>query len=118
MSAREFDILSRLIGFDVSIDELTTLMSELPIDIPDQVVLTSEKLYKVLARFLSDELTSREVARWAEMVETRDGVAMEEPVTSIVFELANPDIHNALDAHAAKHFIAELKIADSGWRTD
>jgi hypothetical protein len=76
------------------------------------VILTRTHLKELLGNFIAGHLTVADIEAWAETVEGRDDIGLEEEheelLKSIVFELATQAIGRPLTPTLAQLFIDEL----------
>jgi hypothetical protein len=94
------DILASLIRFDRPIAELEALVAGLDWDAEPAATLRRKDIADVIGRFLTGGLEAGVVARWAELIESREDIAFEprhEPaVADAIYDLANPDVQGEL----------------------
>jgi hypothetical protein len=94
-------LLQRLVRYELPIEDTIAMLRAYGWDADDElVVLTSGDALQILDRYLGGELTSKQVAYWAELLEMRDDVGFEERQSAelrrLIFVLANPEINEAL----------------------
>ena len=88
-------------------------LAEFPWDIEAALVtLTARDVVSILERYLSGEITAKDVEDWAETLEVRDDVEFDEIPNEQVLEavhfLANPYLHGDLTEAVAREWIARL----------
>jgi hypothetical protein len=93
-------ILSSLLHFDRSLDELEAAVADLDDDGEPVAILTRKDIATVARRYLAGLLEAGEVERWANLIEGRADIEFEprhEPaVADAIFDLANPDLQGEL----------------------
>jgi hypothetical protein len=106
------DILSSLIRFDKPIAELEALVAELDWDATPAASLRRTDIAAVIERYLGGQIDPGDVARWANLIESREDIAFEqrhEPaVADAIFDLANPDLQGEL-AEISADILASLQ---------
>ena len=88
-------------------------LAEFPWDIDAPLVtLTARDVAIILQRYVSGEITAREVEYWADLLEVRDDVEFDEipneQVQEAVHFMANPLLHGDLTEAAAREWITRL----------
>lgn len=77
------------------------------------VVMTRKDAESILGRYIDDELTQVDVAKWADAIEAREDIAFEASAKSLlgalVFELANPEISPRLTIERAEDWVRRLR---------
>ncbi len=77
------------------------------------VVMTRKDAESILGRYIDDELTQLDVAKWADAIEAREDIAFEASAKSLlgalVFELANPEISPRLTIERAEDWVRRLR---------
>lgn len=90
------DLLKTIISFEAPADlpGLKASLAEYEWDSEELVQLTKQDIISILNRFLSSELSAKQVEDWADAIDMRDDVAFgdsgDEDTIYIVSELANP----------------------------
>jgi hypothetical protein len=107
------ELLSDLLEASRPMDELGRELKALVWDSDDElVVLTPDHLKSVLVRYVGGQLSGDYVSAWAEAIEGRDDIGIEETsrekLSSMIFELANQRINRRLSPILASRFIQEL----------
>jgi hypothetical protein len=103
---RRVERLDALIKLNEPLAAIEADVSQLPWD--DQsssVVLTKEDVRSVLERYMSTALSPREVEQWANLLEGREDVTMEQSVRDVIYQLANPILEGELSPIAARSLI-------------
>jgi hypothetical protein len=107
-------VLNSLLAFDQPAASIAGKLSRFAWDADSPVVtLTSTHAEAVLQRFVRSTLSKEDVERWANLLESREDVALaleqEAVLRLLVFELANPKITRALTREVAAEWIRELR---------
>jgi hypothetical protein len=104
--SRRKEVLETLVDFTKPIDVLETDISQIPWDAPMSLItLTKDHVRRVLERYTSKALSPREVEQWANLLEVREDIAMEESVRDVVCRLANPILEGDLSEMEAQSLI-------------
>ena len=61
------------------------------------LVLTPEHVLSVMDRFLSGQLTAKQVEDWADALELREDVELADSLAGVIFYLANPSINGEIN---------------------
>jgi hypothetical protein len=76
------------------------------------VTLSVADVDSILRRYTAGALSEDDLARWAEIIEGRDDIALDpvhqEALAMVVFTLANPDMNTKMTSEAAKALIQWL----------
>ncbi len=103
------EILKSLIKFNQNIDLIADNLSKFDWDSEPQFFLTTEDIYNVLKRHLEGSVSIEDIEKWANLIEMRDDIVLEEGreelLKEIIFYLANSEINYNL----TKNFIEKLK---------
>jgi hypothetical protein len=74
--------------------------------------LTGANVISILDRYLSGDLTSQQVADWADLVECREDIELPEAgavsISDAVFHLANPNLRGELTLQVAERMRSAL----------
>ena len=89
-------------------------IQEFPWDCDDELYfLTKADLLSVFSRFLSGELNSEELEKWADFLECRDDLGyeleFEDELREIIFLLANPIINYKIDDKLIKELTDKVR---------
>ncbi|WP_189375993.1 hypothetical protein [Thermomonas carbonis] len=79
------------------------------------ITLEPVHAFAVLIRFLAGELSVTDVEDWANAIECREDIGLDQEslMASVVFELANPLITRPLTRQSATDLVSKLKEAAS-----
>ena len=103
-------ILSNVIAFTKSLDELAKELCRLDWDCPNEVVsMSSQDLINILDRFLQDDINKKELEDWANLIECREDIDFQKGVESIIYNLANPELEGVITPLKVKDYIKTLK---------
>jgi len=104
------DILTDLISFKKSLNQLNNELSKYPWDVEEPIlVITKVDFYNILEKCIKEEITHDELEYWANIIECRDDLDFEEEVLQeIIFELANPEINGKISIEKLKEIIDVL----------
>lgn len=106
-------VLKALLSFERPLPELQEALKEVPVDIPDVVVLTRRDVRGVLQRFIDGELGTQAVEDWANLVEGLDGIGFEagwvDELSEAIHTLANPYLTSQLNAELIRGLIHEFQ---------
>lgn len=94
-------LLGNLVRFDLPIEDSIAMLRAYGWDCNEVlVVLTPADAIRILERYLRGELTARQVAYWAELLEMRNDVGLEErwadELRRLIGLLANPETGESL----------------------
>lgn len=71
------------------------------------VTLLTADLRAVLERYANGELSDRDVENWANLVEGREDIQVEENDKEVLFELANPELTQQLSRARALEILGK-----------
>ncbi|MCB2262904.1 MAG: hypothetical protein LGR52_08210 [Candidatus Thiosymbion ectosymbiont of Robbea hypermnestra] len=78
-------------------------------------ILKLDHIEDVLRRYLAGQLTANLVETWADAIEGREDIGMEERdedfLREVIFELANPVLHRSLSEGYARSILSRLHQA-------
>jgi hypothetical protein len=100
MSNSRLNVLTRVADFSLPIEKLESEVSKLPWDAENGFVeLSTARLLSVLDRFMARTMTADDLARWAELIECREDIAMpmgvaRDAVRNALSMLANLDLES------------------------
>ena len=94
-------LLARLVMFDLPIEDSIAMLRAYGWDSNEElVVLSAADAIRILERYLRGELTARQVGYWAELLEMRNDIGLEErwadELRGLIAILANPEGGEAL----------------------
>ncbi len=76
------------------------------------VTLRRDHVASILSEYLAGRCSASDVRIWAETIEGRDDIGIEQPffasLQEIIFQLANPELGYELSALRARNFIGQL----------
>lgn len=106
--------LRRLLDGEQPLDATIGTIGTLPWDSEEEfVTLTPEHVIGMLERFLSGEVTSGDLERWANAIEGRDDIGLDtdaaDALKEVIFELANPSLQGATTAESARAWVGRLR---------
>ena len=106
--------LAELLYFSRPVAEVARDLSAFGWD-SDEDLITLEPVhaFSVLSRFLAGELSVTDVEEWANAIECREDIGLDQEglMESVVFELANPLITRPLTRQSATDLVSKLKEA-------
>lgn len=108
-------LVNELVTLSRPIDQLVVQLAELDWDYEGEgVELTRSHMAFAIQRYLSDELSQKELESWANLIEGREDVYFEsahkEILEELIFALANPMLTDTLDRERATQLIERLSI--------
>jgi hypothetical protein len=71
-------------------------------------MLRASDLKSVLERYASGELSHHDIESWANLIEGREDIEVEEGIRDALFELANPELTEPLSKTRALIFLSKL----------
>ena len=94
-------LLERIIRFEPPIEDTVAMLAAYGWSSDQELVhLAPADVISILDRFLEGELTDRQVAYWAELLEMREDVGYEslwaDHLRRAVGQLASPEVHGAI----------------------
>lgn len=100
-------LLRALIACEQPLEPVLAALHECGWDAPEPLAtLTSADVSSILDRYLSGDLTAKQVADWADLVECREDIDLPESgrasVSDVVFQLANPNLRGELTMQVAE----------------
>jgi hypothetical protein len=107
-------ILDALLGFDHALPSLKTELESLAWDSEGpHATLTKPHATNVLTRYLSGELSTEELEEWANLIEGREDIGIEQSEAGLleefIFELANPILTQALSPESASQWLRRFQ---------
>lgn len=106
------ELLGDLLEARTPLAPIAAALTSFDWDSPPLVVLRREHVISVLRRFLSGEMQASVVREWADLVEVRDDIELEQahsgPLRDALFTLATPETQGHLDAALAASLVARL----------
>jgi hypothetical protein len=110
MNNERIKVISELVELGKPLNEVADRVGEFPWDYTGEpVTLTSRHIASIVNRFLSGELSSSDIERWANLIEGRDDVDFEKEhqgwIGMVVHELANPILTEPLTVSRARELL-------------
>jgi Ca2+-binding EF-hand superfamily protein len=106
------ECLRKLIGYEIPLDLARDLLKSFPWDGDVEVVMTTSDVTSILKNFLGGKISSSEIARWADLIECREDIDLEEAnndkILRFLLEIANPEINGQLSLERATYWIDHL----------
>ncbi len=107
------EILSKLLAYQTSMDELTLLLQQFPWDSREElVVLTPDHVRHIINRYLSGELNEQQLEDWANAIESREDIGFlpghENALSEAIHQLANPLLTQPISSSSAQGLLQEL----------
>ena len=108
------ELLEKLINFTTPADILQPLLNTYNWDSDQELVtLSRHHVVNVLNAFLQGNVSAMVVEDWANTIEGREDIGMEEDydrtIQDVIFELANPLLTQTLDKSCAQIWIDRLQ---------
>jgi hypothetical protein len=105
------NLIKKISKFEVDIEPFKAELNGLPYDCDEALyLLTRADVLKVFERYLSDEITTKELSGWANYLECREDfgyeTSSEEVLDRVIFWLANPEINYPVN----KSLVHKLKV--------
>lgn len=100
-------------NLDFSVDQLRLRTVELRRN-GELLPLSSSDIISAVEAFLLGNITKEELSEWADFYDGNDDVVFEEgyPISDIIFDLANPEINDWIDADRALKYLATLRSGE------
>jgi hypothetical protein len=103
-------LLKSLIKFDKPISMIETALRTLDWDSDVRLVtLRPADLMTILERYVKDELSENDVETWANLVEGREDIEVDDEAKEILFELANPELVRSISKPRALLLLQKLQ---------
>lgn len=107
------EILSKLLAYQTSLDELTQLLKQFPWDSREElVVLTPDHISHILQRYLAGEFSEQQLEDWANAIEGREDIGFllghEDALADAIHQLANPLLTQPIIPLWAQGLLQEL----------
>lgn len=107
------EILSKLLAYQTSMDELTLLLQQFPWDSREElVVLTPDHIRHMINRYLSGELNEQQFEDWANAIEGREDIGFlpgyEDTLADAIHQLANPLLTQPITSSSAQGLLKVL----------
>jgi hypothetical protein len=113
MSDARRSLLEALLMLCRPLAEITAKLNRLGWDSSTEIIpLTRSNVVTILQRFLDREITAQEVEDWANAIEGREDLGLEQGhedvLQQVLFELANPLITRSLNDDVASDWVMHL----------
>jgi hypothetical protein len=109
---RRQEVLQALLAAQRPLEDVAKQLASFEWDSDELVELRAEHVVAVLERFLRGDLRAEDVHMWADLVEGRDDIGLEqahqEALKQAIFQLATPELEGPLGEAMARRLIAEL----------
>jgi len=105
-------VLNNIVKFNKSIYDLEEEIKKFTWDWDDKELLLIKKkdILSVLKRFTKNELTSKDIENWANLIECREDLAFDEDnIKEVIYILANPYLEGELTDEFCKKLINRIK---------
>jgi hypothetical protein len=94
-------LLQRVVRYELPIEDTIAMLRAYGWDARAELVrLSATDALRILERYLSGELSAKQVEHWAELLEMRDDVGFEDRSSAelrrLIFVLANPEVNEPL----------------------
>ena len=106
-------VLKDLVAFNKSINELSSMLSQLSWDYDGRpLVVHSSEIKIVLERFLSGDCSAKELEDWANLLECREDLELEEQkfeaIENVIDCLANPVLQGEITTTSCEALLTSL----------
>ena len=103
-------LLDLIDGESIDFDTIQAELSKHPWDIEEPLVtLELQNIVNKLHQFVDGKLSSEDIAKWAELIESREDIEFatqdEIAIKQLIFELANPEINYPINSKRANEII-------------
>jgi len=110
------DVLDALVNWSAPLGFIEEELGSLEWDSAEQPIrLTRAHLLRSLERYLSGKSSAADLEHWANLLEGRDDLEMDDSVMQTVFWLANPLLEGQISDEAIKQYIDQY--CDPGGRS-
>jgi hypothetical protein len=94
-------LLQRIVRYELPIEDTIAMLRAYGWDARAELVrLSATDALRILERYLSGELSAKQIEHWAELLELRDDVGFEDrssgELRRLIFVLANPEVNEPL----------------------
>lgn len=109
------DILKNLVEFSEPLEALTKELAQLNFDYDGKpFIMTVTHLKSIIARFLSGELSAKELENWANLLECREDIAYEQTsdkkIEETIHIFANPELEGVITFESCKKIFSALEL--------
>ena len=106
-------LLERLVAYRLPIEPVLEGLSHFPFDSDEELVcIQREDVVSIIDRFVAGNLTAEQVTDWADQVEVRDDLGVEdnhrEILRDAIFRLANPNLRDPITLEAVRAIRSKL----------
>lgn len=110
MSDTNRELLNDVLSFKYSWPLLAEKLRGIPFSAHESVVVGNpEHVISALERFLAGKLSALDIEEWANIIEMREDIALDERTKEAVWELANPTLTQALTPEVARRIVSTLR---------
>jgi hypothetical protein len=100
-------LLERLVAYQLPIEPVLEGLSHFPFDSDQELVcIHRDDVVSIIDRFIAGKLTAEQVTDWADQVEVRDDLGLEdnhrEMLRDAIFRLANPNLRDPITFDAVR----------------
>ncbi len=102
-------LLTDLVELRRPVNEVMTMLRSYPWDVDDPLVqVRADDVVRVLRSFQSRLISSETVTEWADALELRDDVCIDENLSSFFVEASTPEVFEPISDAFASRWIAHL----------
>lgn len=110
--SRRRGTLQALLAAQRPLEDVAKQLAAFGWDSDELVEVRAGHVIAVLERFVGGDLRAEEVQMWADLVEGRDDISLEQAhqdaLKQAIFQLATPELEGPLDEAVARRLIAKL----------
>ncbi|MBW8184293.1 hypothetical protein [Shewanella nanhaiensis] len=101
-----FELLDNLVKFNLTIPTLKEELSKLDWDYCEEpFVVEPIDIRNVIQRYLAGDYSAAQLESWANLIECREDLELEELIDNIVYQLANPSLEGEITKDSCKEMI-------------
>ncbi len=101
-----FELLDNLVKFNKAITVLKEGLSKLEWDYEGEpLVVKPIDIRNVIQRYLDGEYSAEQLESWANLIECREDLELEEFTDNIIYQLANPTLEGEITKDSCKEMI-------------
>lgn len=88
-----------LVAFDRPLDEIAEMLSNFgwDWDEPALACFSLSQVKSVMQRCAGGELDPTDIEKWANLIEAREDIAVDEDAAEAIFDLANPELQGPIE---------------------
>jgi hypothetical protein len=103
------ELLEKLVKFTETIPVLTEKLSKLEWDYEGEPFIVSPMDIKsVVQKYVSEDYTADEIESWANLIECREDLELDETTDSVIYQLANPTLEGEITLVHCNNLIKKL----------